>query len=187
MEILFATSNHGKAEEAAEILKKYGIVVKHFPFEHTEIRSENLDEIAAEAVSAAYAECQKPVFVEDSGLFIRALNGFPGPYSAWVQRKLGNAGILCLMSGVADRSAHFEASIAFHDGKSVRAFHGTCHGSIAREVCGTSGFGYDPIFVPEGEKQTFGERIELKNNLSHRYKALLEFSTALASMRRVAF
>jgi len=183
MELLFATSNRGKAKEAAEIFKKHGITVKRFQFEHNEIRSESLDEIAAEAVSAAYAECQTPVFVEDSGLFIHALSGFPGPYSAWVQKKLGNEGVLRLMKGVADRSARFEASIAFHDGKSVRTFHGACTGTIADSARGTGGFGYDPIFVPEGQKQTFGERIELKNNLSHRYKAILEFSTALASMR----
>jgi XTP/dITP diphosphohydrolase len=183
MELLFATSNTHKAAEAAAILKKFGITVNHFRLDHRELRSDSLEEIAREAAEAAYAACGRPVFVEDSGLFIRALQGFPGSYSAWVHGKLGNEGILRLMKGAADRAAHFEACIAFHDGSMVSVFHGACPGSIAPEARGAAGFGYDPIFIPEGEKQTFAERIALKNNLSHRYKALLEFSTALASMR----
>lgn len=183
MELLFATGNPHKAAEAAAILGKAGVSVKHFPFDHREIRSDSLGEIAREAAEAAYEACGQPVFVEDSGLFIRALHGFPGTYSAWVQRKISNDGILRLMKGVKDRAAHFEACIAYHDGSMVSVFRGACAGSIAGQARGAAGFGYDPVFVPEGEKQTFAERIALKNNLSHRYKALLEFSTALASMR----
>jgi XTP/dITP diphosphohydrolase len=183
MEVLFATSNRNKFAEAAAVLKERGVTVKHFPFEHNEMRSDSLEEIAREAVGAAYEATgraegtgRRPVFVEDSGLFIDALNGFPGPYSAWAQKKLGNAGILRLMTGVAGRTATFEACIAYHDGKSVRTFPGKCPGSVAMEARGSSGFGYDPIFVPQGRSQTFAENIELKNNLSHRYKSLLEFS-----------
>ena len=183
MELLFATSNQHKAAEAAAILKKCGVAVKHFHFDHREIRSDSPEDIAREAAEAAHEACGRPVFVEDSGLFIHPLHGFPGTYSAWVQKKVGNDGILRLMKGVEDRTACFQACIGYHDGSMVSVYHGVCHGSIARKARGTSGFGYDPIFVPEGQKQTFGERIELKNNLSHRYKALLEFSTALASMR----
>ena len=108
MEILFATSNKNKVAEAAAVLGACGIAVRHFPFEHREIRSESLEEIAREAVAAAYEATgaegtgSKPVFVEDSGLFIKGLNGFPGPYSAWVQKKLGNPGILRLMEGVTE-------------------------------------------------------------------------------------
>jgi XTP/dITP diphosphohydrolase len=183
MEILFATSNKNKVAEAAAVLKAHGVTVKHLRFEHREIRSESLEEIAREAVGAAYEATgraggtgPRPVFVEDSGLFIDALGGFPGPYSAWVQKKLGNAGILRLLEGVTGRAAVFKACIAYHDGKAVRVFHGECHGAIADAARGSSGFGYDPIFVPQGHSQTFAENIELKNNLSHRYNSLLEFS-----------
>ncbi len=176
MEVLFATSNRNKFAEAAAALRPHGIELKHFPFEHREIRSDSLDEIASEATEEAYRRCARPVFVEDSGLFIKALNGFPGAYSAWVQKKLGNAGILRLMNGAKDRSAWFEACIAYHDGKTVRTFHGKCAGTISDAARGISGFGYDPIFVPTGHLQTFAENIELKNNLSHRYNSLLEFS-----------
>jgi len=183
VEILFATSNKGKAQEAADILAKAGISVRHFQFEYRELRSDSLEEIAEDAVMEAYRRCGKPVFVEDTGLFIDSLDGFPGTFSAWVQRKLGNKGILKLMEGVEGRAARFETRIAYHDGVKVAVYAGTCKGMIAADARGKGGFGYDPIFVPEGHSQTFAENIQLKNNLSHRYKSLLEFSKSLASKR----
>ncbi|MCI0503780.1 XTP/dITP diphosphatase [Candidatus Micrarchaeota archaeon] len=179
MKILFATSNQHKFEEAAAYLAGRGIQLERFPIEHREMRSESLEEIARDAARFAFKKCKKPVFVEDAGLFISALNGFPGTYSAWVQKKLGNAGILKLMAGAPDRSAYFEACIAYHDGKRISCFSGRCPGSISEGARGASGFGYDPIFVPEGYPQTFAENILLKNNISHRYKSLLEFSKSL--------
>lgn len=180
MEIFFATSNKNKAEEAVQVLKPKGITVKQFPFQHNEIRSDSLEDIAREAVQAAYKKCKQPVFVEDSGLFIESLNGFPGAYSAWALGKLGLSGILRLLEE-ADRPARFEACIAYYDGSRVSVFKGVCKGTIAIEPRGSSGFGYDPIFVPEGHSQTFAENIQLKNNISHRYISLLEFSKSFVS------
>ena len=182
MEILFATSNKGKVQEAADILKKIDIRLTHFPFEYRELRSDSLEEIAEDAVKEAHRRCGKPVFVEDAGLFIDALDGFPGTFSGWVQKKIGNMGILKLMDGVEEkrRSARFEARIAYHDGERITIHPGTCKGLIAKEARGTGGFGYDPIFVPEGHSQTFAENIQLKNNLSHRYKSLLGFSKIIS-------
>jgi len=181
LEILFATSNAHKFEEASSFFSTGagGVKLKRLPFQHRELRSDSLEEIAVDATKAAFEKCGKPVFTEDTGLFIKALNGFPGTYSGWVQKKLGNDGILKLMAGVGDRSAHFEACIAYHDGKSVRVFTGRCDGTIAEKARGATGFGYDPIFVPLGYPQTFAENILLKNNISHRYKSLLEFSKSL--------
>jgi len=188
-EILFATSNKHKFSEASAVIelemKKEtnnpgSLALKHLPFSHTEIRSDSLEEVAREAVQAAYRECKKPVFVEDSGLFIDSLNGFPGTFSGWVQKKIGNEGILRLLANEAanetKRNAFFEACIAFHDGKTIRTFHGKCPGTIASSIRGDSGFAYDHIFIPKGYSQTFAESIALKNKISHRYLALLEFS-----------
>ena len=179
MTIFFATSNRGKFQEAQKVLAGHGIAIEHFPFAHREIRSESLEEVALEAAEEAYRRCQEPVFVEDSGLFIKALGGFPGTYSAWVLKKIGTGGILKLMDGVRDRSAYFEACIAYHDGEKVRTFSGKCDGSIAEEQRGRDGFGYDPIFIPSGMDKTFAESIDLKNKLSHRYISLSEFSISL--------
>ncbi len=185
MEVHFATSNAGKFREAKEILGKEGMDVRHFPFVHNEIRSDSLEEVATEAVRAAYAQVQKPVFVEDAGLFIHVLDGFPGTYSAWVQKKIGNTGILRLLEGVPDRFAEFRAAIAFTaDGRDVRTFVGACRGAIPKKPEGKAGFGYDPIFVPEGHSQTFAQNIQLKNKLSHRYKSLSEFSRYLQGYQK---
>lgn len=184
MEVLFATSNKGKLEEAAEILKEAGVKVKQYSFRYREIRSDSLEEVARDAVRAAYKRCKEPVFVEDAGLFIQALNGFPGTYSSWVLKKLGIKGILKLMEGVHERSAYFEACIAYQeDNYTIATFHGKCFGRITEEPRGSKGFGFDPIFIPEGENQTFAESITLKNKLSHRYKTLLEFSKSLKLRR----
>jgi XTP/dITP diphosphohydrolase len=183
-EIYFATSNKGKFAEASDFFKPLKITLKHFPFEYREIRSDSLEEVARDAVTAAYKRCRMPVFVEDSGLFIDSLNGFPGTYSAWVQKKIGNEGVLRMLRDDQDRSASFEACIAYkEDSGMIATFHGKCNGRIAEEERGTEGFGYDPIFIPSGEEQTFAENKELKNKLSHRYKSLLEFSKSLKSRR----
>ncbi|MEW6721682.1 MAG: RdgB/HAM1 family non-canonical purine NTP pyrophosphatase [Candidatus Micrarchaeota archaeon] len=179
--VFFATSNPHKFDEAAAILKKAGIIAERFPFEHREMRSDDLEEVAREAVEEAFRRCQSPVFVEDSGLFVDALNGFPGTYSAWALRKIGCEGLLRLMKGVSRRSARFEACIAYHDGSEITCFRGVCPGRIAEEARGRGGFGYDPVFVPEGGTQTFSENASLKNALSHRYKSLLEFSKYFAA------
>jgi XTP/dITP diphosphohydrolase len=150
-----------------------------YDFQHNEIRSDNLEEIATEAVQHAYKKLKKPVFVEDGGLFIQALNGFPGTYSAWVWRKISDKGILKLLKGEKNRKAAFKACIAFHDGKKIRSFEGECAGSVSKKTMGKEGFGYDPIFIPPGHRTSFAESKQLKNKLSHRYKALASFANYL--------
>lgn len=176
--LLFATSNKHKFQEATQLLD---IEIRQLPFEYTEIRSDSLDEVASDAARAAYKRAKEPVFVEDTGLFIDALKGFPGTYSGWVFGKIGMEGVLKLLEGVEDRSAYFQAVVGYmKDKEHVSLFHGKCSGRISLEPRGSGGFGYDPIFVPDGEDQTFAESIQLKNKLSHRYKALLEFSKSLS-------
>jgi XTP/dITP diphosphohydrolase len=174
MEIYFATSNRHKFAEAKKMMEENGISIEQFEFSHNEIRSDSLEEIAIEAVQAAYKKIQKPVFVEDAGLFINSLNGFPGTYSGWVQKKIGNQGILKLLEAEQNRAAEFRAVIAFADGAKTKTFSGSAKGKIAKEQLGDSGFGYDPIFIPEGADQSFAQSIALKNKLSHRYNSLLK-------------
>ncbi len=176
MEILFITGNAGKFSEAKKILKHFGLNIVQRDSLIEEIRSDSIEEIASASAQAAYAEFGKPLFVEDSGLFIPFLNGFPGAYSAWVFRKVGNVGILALAKG---KEAEFRTCVAYADGKEVKLFTGSVKGRIAEEARGKGGFGYDPIFMPEktpginhsGEK-TFAEAPEMKDALSHRKRAL---------------
>lgn len=168
--IVFASTNQNKHREVQSILAPHGIDAEFVRAELTEIQSDSLEAIAREKAKSAFAQVSKPVIVEDDGLSIDALKGFPGQYSSYVFKTLGNAGILKLLSGVHDRSASFVSLMAFCDGKDVTVFEGRVSGRISeREAKG--GWGYDPIFVPDGADHAYAE-LENKNDYSHRRKAL---------------
>ncbi len=176
MTLLFITGNRHKFQEAESILKEYGVKIDHASLSVPEERGDDCEVIAAAAARAAHRELKKPLFVEDSGLFIESLNGFPGPYSAWVFSKLGCEGVLNLMTGTVKRGAQFVTAIGYADENGVRTFVGTCPGSIANGKRGSAGFAYDSIFVPEGYSRTFAEDEKLKARVSHRRKALEKFA-----------
>jgi len=141
-----------------------------------------VEEIAEGCALRAYSILRKPLFVEDSGLFVPALNGFPGAYSAWVLRKLGNEGILRLLEG-KNRDAEFKCAVAFTEGKEVRLFTGIVEGRVSESIRGNGGFGYDPIFIPERGEKTFAEEPSLKDSLSHRARALQKLGEYLSKNR----
>lgn len=172
MVLKFVTGNRHKFQEAERILKEYGVKVEHVSLSIPEERGDDCEVIAAGAARRAYEKLRKPLFTEDSGLFIESLNGFPGPYSAWVFSKLGNDGILRLMTGTVKRDASFISAIGYADKEGVRTFLGTCPGSITPEKRGSSGFGYDPVFMPRGSSRTFSEDPAEKRHVSHRRRAL---------------
>jgi len=170
MEVIFVTSNEGKYREARAIGEKYGIEVGWIRREYLEPQGNDLEEIARLSAELLSRDINSPFFLEDSGLFVKALNGFPGPYSSYVFKTIGNEGILKLMEGVDDRSAYFLAVVAYWDGEKVRTFTGKVEGKISREMRGDKGFGYDPIFEYGG--RTFAEMGDEKNEYSHRRKAV---------------
>ena len=171
--VLFASSNIHKYEEAKKILDKFGIKLEFFQTDLMEIQSDSLSEIALKKVLDAYDKCKKPVIVEDDGLFINSLSGFPGPFSSYVFKTIGNNGILKLIG--INRSAQFRAVIAFCDSnKKPVFFESNVFGEISKNIQG-KGWGYDPIFVPENQNKTYAELAE-KNKLSHRYKSLKKFA-----------
>jgi len=170
MKVIFVTSNEGKFREAKSIGEKYGIEVEWIKEEYLEPQGNDLKEIAKKSAELLANKIKKPFFIEDSGLFIPALKGFPGPYSSFVFKTIGNEGILKLMEGVEDRRAYFLAVVAFFDGKNVLTFEGRVDGRIATEMRGDKGFGFDPIFEYNG--RTFAEMGEEKNEVSHRRRAL---------------
>jgi XTP/dITP diphosphohydrolase len=126
--------------------------------------------------------CHLPIFVEDAGLFIDALNGFPGPYAAYVYKTIHNNGVLKLMEEEKNRKAVFQSVIAFCSKETPTpvSFFGESKGEITqtqRIEAGKSGFGFDPIFKPEGSKKTFAEMtITEKNVYSHRANAIHKFA-----------
>jgi XTP/dITP diphosphohydrolase len=173
--IVFVTGNKGKLREARDILTAKGIEVIQNSGGYPELQEDELEPIAAYGARWTAEKLGMPVMVDDSGLFIKTLNGFPGPYSAFVEEHLGNKKVLKLMEGEEDRTAVFKSVIGYCEpGEEARVFAGTVEGKIAFEERGTGGFGYDPIFEYKG--MTFGELgDEEKNKVSHRRRALDKF------------
>jgi XTP/dITP diphosphohydrolase len=180
--IFFATNNINKFNEARRVLAEYKISVGMLRVKSLEIQNESLEEIAAASVIDAFEKCHLPIIVEDAGLFVDALNGFPGPYAAYVYRTIGNQGLLKLMENVKTRKARFESVIAYlsKDLKSPKCFSGQVEGELITEQRrgdGNSGFGFDPIFKPIGARKTFAEMsISEKNGFSHRAEAFQAFA-----------
>jgi len=181
--IPIATRNMHKVSEANAVLREFGVELYPVDVNKLEVQSESLEEIAKFAAKHAYEVYGKPVVVEDSGLFIDALGGFPGPYSSYVFKTIGLKGVLKLMEGVENRRAHFEAVVAVAlTHRDVRIFVGRVDGYIAYEARGSKGFGFDPIFVPEGFDKTFAELgFEVKCLISHRARAFRAFGEWLRS------
>lgn len=179
MKIYLATSNPHKVAEARYVLGKYSISVERKDVKKLEVQADDVEKIAEEAARRLCELGEEMTAVEDAGLYITALNGFPGPYSEYVYRTLGIPGVLKLMAGVGDRSAYFKSAVAICAGGSVRVFVGVAEGVIAEEPRGSGGFGFDPIFIPRGYSKTFAEMtLEEKSEISHRgraFKALAEW------------
>lgn len=181
--IFFATSNKGKLLEAEKFLSPLGFDVEQFKIYYPEIQASKLEEVAHFGIEWIFKESkEKTVIIEDAGLFIHVLSNFPGVYSKYVFKTVGLSGILSLMEGREDRSAHFESCIGYYDKESgILLFKGDVDGIISPEAKGQHGFGYDPIFIPEGEQKTFAEmKIEEKNKYSHRARALLKLAEFLS-------
>ena len=171
--VLFASSNENKYKEAKVILSKFNINLEFFKCTPQEIQADTLEEVAIHKVIQAFSQCLKPVIVEDDGLFVDSLNGFPGPYSAFVFKTIGNKGILKLLN--EKRKAKFQSVIAYCErNNDVMLFTAVVAGKISKKLVGTK-WGYDPIFIPDGQKNTYAQLN--KNLVSHRYLALRKFAT----------
>ena len=194
MEILFATGNAHKISEAAAILNLLGHTVSpllidgNLP-ELVEPQADDLETVASAKINQAKSMVQgtpladSAILVEDSGLFIDSLDGFPGPFSSYVERSVGLNGILKLLDGIEERRAEYRAvAILEVEGRELLAT-GVCQGVIAEECLGERGFGYDPIFVPdEGDGRTCAQMSsEEKSEISHRGRALKAMSELLKS------
>jgi XTP/dITP diphosphohydrolase len=172
--LTFASSNQNKFLEVQSILSIRNITIDFSKIHLVEIQSDSLEEIARAKAKTAFAKVRRQVIVEDDGLFIDSLGGFPGQYSSFVFRTIGNGGILKLLAGSAKRSAYFSSLIAFYNGISLSISEGRVNGRIS-DTMTEGGWGYDPIFLPDGTDLTFAELKKSKNEYSHRKRALEKF------------
>ena len=171
-DLFFVSSNNHKYQEAKIILDSLGINIGYLKSDLEEIQSNSLNAIAMAKARDAFSKFKKPVIIEDDGLFIDSIDGFPGPYSSYVFKTIGTKGILNLLKN--NRKAKFISIITYCDKKSLQSFEGKLDGRISKSQEG-KGWGFDPIFIPNNYKKTFAE-LNNKNKLSHRYKALKKFS-----------
>jgi len=177
--VFFATGNVHKFEEAKRVLAEFGIATAMVRTKDQEVQDDDVQSIAKASALEAARRCRLPLIVEDAGLFIEALNGFPGPYSKYVYQTIGMEGVLTLLKGSRNRKACFRSAVAFNDGGgTAECFVGVVEGTIIEEPRGVGGFGFDPIFEPKEEPgKTFGElSVDQKNRFSHRSRALRKFA-----------
>ncbi|MEM3267245.1 MAG: XTP/dITP diphosphatase [Conexivisphaerales archaeon] len=183
LKFVFATHNEGKFKEASFILSEYGIKIEQKPIKGTEIQAEDIIYVVKHAAKNIRPGKDVAVIVDDAGLYIDALNGFPGAFSSYVQKTIGNKGILKLMKNEKRRSAHFDAAVALRTYDKLWVFTGRVNGTITEQERGFLGFGYDPIFIPEGESRTFAEmKLEEKCKISHRALALGRLATMVRNI-----
>ncbi len=175
MNINLVTSNLGKVEELTYILKPFGHKVSQLKVECPEIQASTLEEVVDFGLDWLGAKkIQTPFIIDDAGIFVEALENFPGVYSRYVYDTIGLQGILKQMESIVDRVTRFKCvlGLMLEDG-SKHKFVGECKGNLIHEMRGTGGFGYDPIFIPDGYTKTFSELLpEEKNDVSHRGRAM---------------
>tara|TARA_B100000676_G_scaffold298656_1_gene341923 strand:- start:826 stop:1422 length:597 start_codon:yes stop_codon:yes gene_type:complete len=192
MRVLFVTGNQNKVAEAYGILSPLGFYVEQLFIDGkapdlVEPQAEEIEEIAKYKLEQAVSLTMgtefenEAVLVEDSGLFIDSLSGFPGPYSSFVKETIGLSGILSLMSGETDRGAEFKAVAAVYFKDKIMTCTGICRGFVSENISGDSGFGYDPIFIPEEANGRTCAQLspEEKSSISHRGFALKGVSELL--------
>lgn len=180
----FVTSNPGKVKEFRQILEPE-IKVHHINLSYPELRSDNPEEIARTSVEMLANKLNKNVVVEDSGLFIKALDDFPGTCSAYIHKRIGLKGILKLMENIKDRTCLYKSAVAYCEpSKKPVGFVGEERGNVAESISGSYGFGHDPIFIPEGSSRTYGEMENGEEIKQFRRKAVLKLRDYLLKNKR---
>ncbi|HYA55082.1 MAG TPA: non-canonical purine NTP pyrophosphatase [Thermoplasmata archaeon] len=182
-DLTFVSTNPGKFREVHDLLAPQGVRVRWRRRTLPEPQAETLEEVVA-AKLAAVRDIRGYVLVEDSGLFVPSLHGFPGVYSAHFLKAWKFGPLLELLEH-RDRAAYFETVAGLQRGARRWTFVGRVDGSIAPRPRGRNGFGYDPVFVPAGHHETFGELApDVKNTLSHRARAVELVGKFLNARRR---
>lgn len=183
--LVFATGNIHKLQEVQGLFKEGFALSCLKDVNITEEIPETADNLVDNALQKAryvYEKCGIPCFADDTGLEVDALDGAPGVYSARYageqkDSKLNMLLLLKNMNGKTNRNARFRTIIAYIDENAQEhIFEGEIKGKIIENMAGENGFGYDPIFVPEGYGETFAElSSEIKNTISHRARAMEKF------------
>ena len=155
--ITYVTGNWAKIDSARQILEPLGYTVDNKKIDTIEIQADDVEDVAKYSAKWASNELKCDVLKNDTGLFVEALNGFPGVYTHYVDDTLGEDGLLKLLDGVSNRRAYFKEVVAYCKyGEEPITFVGITKGTIAKVKSGTYGWSWDFIFIPDGEDRTLG-------------------------------
>ena len=188
--IVIATHNRDKVWEYQQLFPNHTIKGAYdFDAPEPEENGDSFEENAEIKAKSFFNHCQLPSIADDSGLSIVALDGAPGIFSA---RWAVDGDFIPAMEKIKDllqgkqgskifSAAFFSCALCYYAGDQKHTVLGTCHGNIHFPARGKLGFGYDPIFIPDGETRTFGEMtIQEKNKFSHRNKAIAQLKQKLS-------
>ncbi len=169
--LTFITGNEMKAKQLSE---HFHFPVDHMKLDLPEIQSLDLEEIVRDKARRAYAVVGSPVLVEDVSFTLRALGALPGPLIKWFLQSIKNEGICRLLDKYDDRTATAEVCFGLCDGEEVYLFKGTRKGIVVDGPRGKLGFGFDPIFIPDGYKKTWAAMDEAEARESSMRRLALE-------------
>jgi non-canonical purine NTP pyrophosphatase (RdgB/HAM1 family) len=171
MTLIFATQSANKLEEAQRILRTQ---IETYEIDLPEIQSVDVEDVVIYKAKFAYDVIRKPIMIEDTGLYINALNGLPGALIKWFVQRIGVDGLCRIMEPFDDKSAVAKTIIATYDGYGdPSTFAGEIGGGISGTPRGTQGFGWDAVFIPAGAEKTFAEMLpDEKDAFSMRRLAL---------------
>ncbi|MFX0188308.1 MAG: RdgB/HAM1 family non-canonical purine NTP pyrophosphatase [Candidatus Hodarchaeota archaeon] len=177
--LYFVTRNKHKFDEISRKFQNENVkfALQQLELETIEIQANTIKDIALFKLNSVKEKINSSFFIEDAGFFVdKPLNGFPGVFSSYVFKTLGNEGILRLIDDFKKSKAHFSAVIAlfFKPANEIYVFEGHVEGRVSDKIRGKGGFGFDPIFIPDIiPNKTFSElKTEEKNEISHRGQAL---------------
>ena len=166
-QLKFVTGNTEKVREASKILDCHLEQVSNLIIH--ELQTHDISKIVEYKAKQAYEQLKCPVLVEDSGLIFKAWNVLPGALVKWFEISVGCDGLLRMLKGFENREAIAICMTAIFDGKNMYVAKGEVKGKIADSVRGHNGFGWDTIFIPDGQKYTYAEMSsDEKNAISHR-------------------
>lgn len=181
MDLLLATTNSHKVKVFQSIL---GQQVRPIRLELSEIQSISVQEVVQHKSQLAYQIVGRPVLVEDTGLSLLAWNELPGALIKWFVATVGNDGICQMLQGFEQTEAVALSCVGYSDGNETKLFLGKTHGHVTANPRGNNGFGWDPIFVPEGWTKTFAEMTDEDESkfTSMRKSAILSLKAHLESI-----
>jgi non-canonical purine NTP pyrophosphatase (RdgB/HAM1 family) len=157
----FITGNEKKAQYLSTLL---GLPVRRVSAELDELQTTDIQKLIQHKAKQAYDIIKSPVLVEDQGLVFTALGGLPGPFIKFFVEDTGQEACCRMLDGFSDRSAVAESIFAYYDGEVLTTFTSSLKGAIAQSPKGEGGFGWDPIFIPEGYTKTRSELTEKEDH-----------------------